>query len=82
MELKEGLRQVVGRKFVADSPEESEPYSKDYSLSPMRMPDYVVKPKNKEEIQQVLRLANEYKTPVIPVSSAIHFYGAPRVVSY
>ncbi len=49
MELKEGLSQVAGKEFVADSPEELEPYSKDYSLSPVRTPDYVVKPKNKGE---------------------------------
>ncbi len=76
MELKERLGQIVGKDFVADSPEELEPYSKDYSLSPAGMPDYVTKPKSKEEIQQILILANEYKTPVIPVSSAVHFYGA------
>ena len=76
MELKESLCGIVGDENVSDSPEDLEPYSKDYSLTPSGMPDYVVKPKNTEEIQQVIKLANEHKTPVIPVSSAIHFYGA------
>jgi FAD/FMN-containing dehydrogenase len=76
MELKERLCQIVGKEFVLDSPEELAPYAKDHSLSPPGMPDYVVKPENKEEIRQILRLANEYKTPVIPVSSSMHFWGA------
>ncbi len=76
MELKEKLYQIVGGEFVVDSPEELAPYGRDYSLSLAGMPDYVVKPKSKEEIQQILKLANEYRTPVIPVSSAVHFWGA------
>ena len=76
MELKERLIQIVGKEFVFDSLEELEFYSKDHSLSPPGMPDYVVKPENKEEIQQIIGLANEFKTPIVPVSSAMHFRGA------
>lgn len=76
MQLGQSLREIVGDGNVFDSPKGVEPYSKDYSLTPPGMPEYVVKPKNSKEIQQILRLANEYKTPVIPVSSAMHFYGA------
>ena len=76
MAIKEELIEIVGAENVYTDAEKLKPYSKDYSLSAPTMPGYVVKPKNKEEIQQILRLANEYKIPVIPVSSAIHFYGA------
>ena len=76
MELKERLSQIVGQEYVSDSPEDLEPYSRDYSLVPPAMPDYVVKPKTREEIQQIIQLANEVKMPVVPVSSAMHFYGA------
>lgn len=76
MEVKGNLCEIVGDKNVSGRPEDLAPYSRDYSLTPPAMPDYVVKPKNAEEIRQIIKLANNYKTPVIPVSSTVHFYGA------
>jgi FAD/FMN-containing dehydrogenase len=76
MQLGQSLREIVGDGNVFDSPKDLAPYSKDYSLTPPGMPNFVVKPKDAQEIQQILKLANEHKIPVIPVSSAVHFYGA------
>ena len=39
------------------------------------MPDLVVWPKTSEEVSGVVKWANENDVPVVPVSSAVHFYG-------
>lgn len=81
MSLKDRLAQIVGKGDVIDSPKVIESYFRDHSLSPPGLFSYVVRPKNVEEVQKVIQLANELKFPVIPLSSAIHFYGSaiPRM---
>ena len=76
MSMKEELIKIVGSEGFSDSPEILKTYSKDYSLVPPGMPNHVVKPKNVQEIQKIVMLANEHKTPIVPCSSSIHFHGA------
>src|SRR4030042_2917046 len=75
MAIKEELTGIVGVKNVFTSAERLKPYSKDNSLSPPGMPGYVAKPKNAEQVQKIIKLANEKKLPVVPCSSGIHFHG-------
>jgi FAD/FMN-containing dehydrogenase len=74
--IKTKLQQAVGREHFSDDPEVLATYSKDFSLLPPGMPNYVVKPKTAEEVQKIIQLANENLIPVVPVSSAAHFHGA------
>jgi FAD/FMN-containing dehydrogenase len=74
--MKKELRAIVGSKYVIDDPKVLEAYAEDYSLSPPRMPNYIVRPKYSKEVQEVVKLANDYKTPLTPCSSAVHFHGA------
>lgn len=76
MTVKTKLEEIVGKKNVFDSPEILSHYSKDYSLNLPKMPNYVVKVKNTKEVQEIVKLANKEKMPVIPSSSAVHFYGS------
>jgi len=76
MAIKEEVAGIVGAEYVVDNPETLEKYSRDYSLVQPRMPSYVVFPKNTEEIQGVVRYANEHLIPVTPRSSGVSFYGA------
>jgi len=76
MAIKEEVAGIVGAEYVVDNPETLEKYSRDYSLVQPRMPSYVVFPKNTEEIQGVVKYANEHLIPVTPRSSGISFYGA------
>lgn len=76
METKAKLSRVVGSRYVSDRPEDLEPYSKDFSLVPPSMPNYVVKPKDSQEVQKVIQLANKENLPVVPCSSGVHFHGA------
>jgi FAD/FMN-containing dehydrogenase len=74
--IKQKLLEAVGAEHFSDTPEVLEEYSKDFSLTPHWAPDYVVKPKDVQEVQKVIQFANENHTPVVPVSSGVHFYGA------
>jgi FAD/FMN-containing dehydrogenase len=76
MSIKGKLVEIVGAEDVSDSAEVLETYSKDSSLAPPGVPNYVVKPKDAQQIQKVVQLANENLMPVVPVSSQVHFNGA------
>jgi FAD/FMN-containing dehydrogenase len=76
MSAREGLLKLVGSGGFSDDPDVLRAYSADFSLAPPGAPNYVVKPKNTEEVHQVIQFANEHSLPVVPVSSAVHFYGA------
>jgi FAD/FMN-containing dehydrogenase len=76
MDAKEKLGKLVGAENFSDAPEVLLEYSQDFSLSPPGMPNYVVKPKDAQEVQKVVSFANEHKIPVVPTSSKVHFYGA------
>ena len=75
MNMKEELVKLVGLENLTDDPQVLKAYSTDLSLAPPGMPNYVVKPKKTEQVQQVIQFANEHSIPVVPVSSRVHFYG-------
>ncbi len=73
---KEKLIKIVGAGNVDDKPTTLEEYSRDMSFVNAVRPACVVKPRNAGEIQKIVKLANETKTPLVPVSSgAPHFRG-------
>jgi hypothetical protein len=74
--IKQKLLEAVGAERFSDAPEALEAYSKDFSLVPKGVPEYVVKPEDAQEVQKVIEIANESHTPVVPVSSGAHFQGA------
>jgi hypothetical protein len=67
---------IVRPENFSDDPEVLNSYSRDFSLVPPGVPNYVVKPKTVEEVQKVIQLANKNLLPVVPVSSSVHFHGA------
>ena len=75
MNVKEELTKIVGTDKFFDSSEDLAAYSRDHSLIRGCHPAFVVKPKNTEEVQNIVKLARESKTPVIPSSSKLHFHG-------
>jgi len=74
--IKQELLKIVGPEHFSDAPKVLDTYSKDFSLAPPGVPNYVVKPKDVQEVQKVIKLANERLIPVVPVSSGVHFHGA------
>lgn len=83
MNLAEEFKKIAGDIKVIDKKEEKEMYSHDIGDVPTIMtktffeiqPDFVVQPKNVDEIKQVLTFANEKKVPVIPRGAASWGFG-------
>jgi FAD/FMN-containing dehydrogenase len=75
VKIKTELAKAVGAENVSDDPEVLRAYSWDCSINAPRMPNYVARPGNTEEVQKVVRIANESGIPLVPCSSGIHFYG-------
>lgn len=75
--MKQNLIGIVGVNNVIDSPEVLESFSKDQSFATPMKPWFVVKPENANQVQELVKWANESKTPLVPVSSgAPHFKGS------
>ena len=83
MKLVEEFRKIAGDIKIIDKVEEKEMYSHDIGDVPTIMtktffeiqPDFVVQPKDVDEIKQVLAFANENKVPVIPRGAASWGFG-------
>jgi len=76
MAAKGKLAEIVGSENVLDGRKVLEDHSKDLSLVPQVRPRCVVRPRNSEEVQKIVKWANETQTPLVPVSSGPpHFRG-------
>jgi len=64
--ITEKLKEIVGKEWVSDHPEELLVYSYDMTENPAHQPDFVVMPKTVEEISAIVKLANENKIPIVP----------------
>ncbi len=73
---KQRVVDIFGEEKVFDDGKTLQEYAQDQSFSPGRKPDFVVFAECVEEIQQVVRLANETLIPLIPYSSGLNFHGA------
>ncbi len=70
------LAEIVGSDNVFDSPEMLRDYSRSADLAPGIEPRCVVKPASAEEVQAIVKWANETGTPLVPASSgAPHYRG-------
>jgi hypothetical protein len=76
-ELKEHLKSVLGSApDVLDNSQSLEDYARDLSFAPQRRPRAVVKPRNKSDVQEIIKWANQTSVPLIPVSSGPpHLHG-------
>lgn len=76
MPEKEELAAIVGDANVSDTPEALEAYSRDESFVRRMKPQFVARPENVDEVQEIVKWANSTGTPLIPVSSGPpHFRG-------
>jgi FAD/FMN-containing dehydrogenase len=76
MITKENLMQIVGKGKVSQEAALLETYARDMSFVNTVKPSYVVKPQNSQTVQNLVKLANETGTPLVPVSSGPpHFRG-------
>lgn len=67
--FKEKVKEVVGEKWVFDDPVDRYPYGRDIVTDGLKryqekLPEFVVLPGSTEEIQKIVKLANEFKVPL------------------
>lgn len=70
------LEAIVGATNVSDDRATLDAFARDMSFVNSVRPAFVVRPGKPSEIQRIVQLANETRTPLVPVSSgAPHFRG-------
>jgi FAD/FMN-containing dehydrogenase len=70
------LSNILGNGNFSYSPGDLDKYASDISFVHKIRPSCIVKPRNTDEVQQLVKLANETLTPLVPVSSGPpHFRG-------
>jgi len=74
-DIYEALVEIVGKDYVSNQKEERYFYGRDPGLMKPHEPDYVVMPRTTEEIQEIVRLANKEKTPVVPKGAGLSLTG-------
>ncbi len=76
----ERLKDIVGSDFVTDDPEVCIAYSRDLAtylkFGKYRSPDCVVLPTITSEVQNIVAVARQFKTPLIPLGSGINVASA------
>jgi glycolate oxidase len=74
-DIYDSLARIVGNTYVSSADEERYFYACDAGLMPAHKPDYVVAPKETQEVQEIVRMANEFKVPIIPMGGAMSLSG-------
>ena len=70
------LEEIVGKSNVSDDQTVLNQYAADESFCKPLSPRFVVKTKNADQVEKLVKWANETATPLVPVSSgAPHFRG-------
>ena len=68
------LEQVVGDRYVSDEPEIQFLYHYDFiTAEPEGKCDIAIIPEAAEEVQEIVKIANRHKIPVVPWVSGINF---------
>ncbi len=81
-ELYDKLKDIVGEDYITDSEFEKIFYSRDVFPIPNTMqeelgttPDIIVRPTTTEHVSQIVRLAGEYRIPIVPRGGASWWLG-------
>jgi len=81
-ELKEDLEKIVGENNVSDSMFERRLYDHDIAPLPSEIsmifktiPDVVVKPRNNDEVSEIIEYANSNRVPIVPRGASTWGYG-------
>lgn len=69
------LAAIVGEDHVSTEPEEIYIYSYDLGTTEPHPPDYVLAPKTTEEVQEIVKLANREKLPIVPLGGGLTLAG-------
>ncbi len=68
------LEKIIGEKYVSNQPEMQFLYHHDFiTAEPEGRCDIAIMPGSAEEVQEIVKIANKYKIPVVPWVSGINF---------
>jgi glycolate oxidase len=67
--VKEKLINIVGKGNYLDSKESLLVYSYDATPNYQAIPDGVIKPRSTKEVQEIVKVCNEHKVPIVPRGS-------------
>ena len=73
------LIHAIGEKYVYSDPERLEAYNFD-GTEPRYLPDLVVEPETTEQISELMKLATQYRIPVIPRGAATGLSGGALAI--
>ncbi len=71
----QALADIVDAEHVSDRPEELYIYSFDLGTAEPQRPDYVAAPETTQQVQEIVRLANREKVPVVPLGGGLSLAG-------
>lgn len=70
------LKEIVGAENTSCDLEDILPYTRDsytpMMAQPVETPDFIVMPRNTEQVQKIIKLANQYLIPVYPRSFGVN----------
>ncbi len=80
MEVYDKIKDIVGPKYVSNSEAIRYSYSRNADPILKGIPDIVVRPKCTEEVSEIVKLANETKTKIIPRGGGADLTGGAKPI--
>lgn len=77
----EALQEALGEEWVSNDVNITVAYARDQSVVPMNHPDIVALPGSTEDVQAIVRIANEYLIDVMPYGTGLNTLGM-TIMSY
>ena len=74
-DIYEALVKIVGKDYASNNHEECYFYGRDPGLMAPHEADYVVMPRTTEEVQEIVKLANKEKVPIVPKGAGLALTG-------
>ncbi|MFN7251312.1 MAG: glycolate oxidase subunit GlcD [Anaerobacillus sp.] len=74
-DAKKKLQAIVGEENYLDSKQSLVAYSYDATPNYQALPDAVIKPRNTQDVSEIVKVCNEYKIPIVPRGNATNLCG-------
>jgi len=79
-EVYQKLKKIVSERYISDDIYMRHAYSRNVDPVLQGIPEYVVRPKDAEEISEILKVANEENIPVIPRGAGCCEFGGSKPI--
>ncbi|MDY6861955.1 MAG: FAD-binding oxidoreductase [Thermodesulfobacteriota bacterium] len=74
------LKAIIGSKFISDEDFELWAYARDSGHIPGKLPGIIARPGNWDEVSDIVKLANQTRTPLVPRGGGDSLFGFTRGV--